>query len=76
MYMIYIFVPFVPFCGHYKFISLLLKSVNYQMKDADNWIFFYSFFDKHAGDYIANEVWKKKAYQGVFHLLNHLIRRI
>jgi hypothetical protein len=36
MHMIYIFVPFVPFCGHYKFFSSSLKSVNRQMKDANN----------------------------------------
>jgi glycerophosphoryl diester phosphodiesterase len=35
----------------------------------DNWIFFYSFFDKHAGDYIANEVWRKEAYEGVFQMM-------
>jgi hypothetical protein len=29
----------------------------------DNRIFFYSFFDKHAGDYIANKVWREEAYE-------------
>jgi len=36
MHIIYAFESFVLFCGHYDLFMLLQKSVNWQMKHAEN----------------------------------------